>query len=103
MTNASRKFLMLVFAGTFAAAGVRGGTSDQKTVATATEEETPKNTKIGSSSLSGESSRAAIARSSNRNTGYRAIRFTAGSRVYTLREPWAKTRSFRSMVTRSGI
>src|SRR5260370_35622875 len=39
MTNASRRFLLLVFAGTFAAAGVRGGTSDQKTVATATEEQ----------------------------------------------------------------
>ena len=39
MTNVSRRFLVLVFAGTFAAAGVRGGTSDQKTVATATEEE----------------------------------------------------------------
>ena len=41
MTNASRKFLVLVCAGSFAAAGVRGGTSDQKTVATAAEEETP--------------------------------------------------------------
>src|SRR5258707_12131917 len=39
MTNASRRFLLLVFAGTFVAAGVRGGTSDQKTVATAAEEE----------------------------------------------------------------
>ena len=39
MKTASRKFLVLVFAGTFAAAGVRGGTSDQKTVATATEEQ----------------------------------------------------------------
>ena len=41
MTNASRRFLVLVCAGSFAAAGVRGGTSDQKTVATAAEEETP--------------------------------------------------------------
>ncbi len=41
MTNASRKFLVLVFAGVFAAAGVRGGTSDDKTVATAAEEEAP--------------------------------------------------------------
>src|SRR6476659_8473738 len=40
MTNPSRRFLVLVFAGTFAAAGVRGGTSDQKTVATASEVET---------------------------------------------------------------
>ena len=39
MKNASRRFLVLVFAGTFAAAGVHGGTSDQKTVATATEEQ----------------------------------------------------------------
>ena len=40
MTNASRRFLVLVFAGTFAAAGVRGGTSDGKAVtATATEEQ----------------------------------------------------------------
>ena len=39
MTNASRRFLVLVCAGSFAAAGVRGGTSDQKTVATATEEQ----------------------------------------------------------------
>ena len=39
MTNASRRFLVVVFAGTFAVSGVRGGTSDQKTVATATEEE----------------------------------------------------------------
>ena len=39
MKTASRRFLVLVFAGTFAAAGLRGGTSDQKTVATATEEE----------------------------------------------------------------
>jgi len=39
MTNAARRFLVLVFAGTLAAAAVRGGTSDQKTVATATEEE----------------------------------------------------------------
>ena len=39
MKTASRRFLVLVFAGTFAAAGVRGGTSDQKTVATATEEQ----------------------------------------------------------------
>ncbi|MGC1322647.1 MAG: hypothetical protein WA849_10725 [Candidatus Udaeobacter sp.] len=39
MTNTSRRFLVLVFAGTFAAAGVRGGTSDEKTVATAAEEE----------------------------------------------------------------
>ena len=43
------------------------------------------NTKIGSSSLSGESSRAAIARSSNSNTGYQAIRFTAASRICTLK------------------
>ncbi len=41
MTNASRRFLVLVFAGAFAAAGVRGGTSDDKTVATAAEEEAP--------------------------------------------------------------
>jgi hypothetical protein len=39
MKTASRRFLVLVFAGIFAAAGVRGGTSDQKTVATATEEQ----------------------------------------------------------------
>jgi hypothetical protein len=39
MKNISRRFLVLVFAGTFAAAGVHGGTSDQKTVATATEEQ----------------------------------------------------------------
>src|SRR5262249_61406312 len=39
MTNAARRFLVLVSAGTLAAAAVRGGTSDQKTVATATEEE----------------------------------------------------------------
>ena len=39
MKNATRRFLVLVFAGTFATAGVRGGTSDQKTVATATEEQ----------------------------------------------------------------
>jgi hypothetical protein len=40
MTNTSRRFLVLVFAGTFAAAGVRGGTSDGKAVtATATEEQ----------------------------------------------------------------
>ena len=37
--NASRRLLVLVFAGTLAAAGVRGGTSDQKNVATATEEQ----------------------------------------------------------------
>src|SRR5207244_1512314 len=40
MTNASRRFLVLVFAGTFAAAGVRAGTSDDKAItATATEEQ----------------------------------------------------------------
>ncbi|HTL78139.1 MAG TPA: hypothetical protein VL136_01935 [Candidatus Babeliales bacterium] len=39
MTKASRKFLVVVLAGTFAAAGVRAGTSDEKTVATATEEQ----------------------------------------------------------------
>src|SRR6201987_5277398 len=39
MKTASRRFLVLVFAGTFAAAGVRAGTSDEKTVATATEEQ----------------------------------------------------------------
>ena len=39
MRNISRRFLVLVFAGTFVAAGLRGGTSDQKTVATATEEQ----------------------------------------------------------------
>ena len=40
MKTASRRFLVLVFAGTFAAAGVRGGTSDGKAVtATATEEQ----------------------------------------------------------------
>ena len=39
MKNASRRFLVVVFAGTFAVAGVHGGTSDQKTVATATEEQ----------------------------------------------------------------
>ena len=39
MKTASRRFLVLVFAGTVAAAGVRGGTSDQKTVATAAEEQ----------------------------------------------------------------
>src|SRR5262245_34299094 len=39
MANASRRFLLLVFAGIFTAAAVRGGTSDQKTVATATEEQ----------------------------------------------------------------
>ena len=37
--NASRRLLVLVFAGTLAVAGVRGGTSDQKNVATATEEQ----------------------------------------------------------------
>jgi hypothetical protein len=39
MKTASRRFLVLVFAGTLAAVGARGGTSDQKTVATATEEQ----------------------------------------------------------------
>jgi hypothetical protein len=39
MKTASRRFLVLAFAGTLAATGVRGGTSDQKTVATATEEQ----------------------------------------------------------------
>jgi hypothetical protein len=40
MKTASRKFLALVFAGIFAAAGVRGGTSDGKALtATATEEQ----------------------------------------------------------------
>ena len=40
MKTASRRFLVLVFAGTFAAAGARGGTSDDKAVtATATEEQ----------------------------------------------------------------
>jgi hypothetical protein len=39
MKTASRRFLVLVFAGTLAAAGVRAGTSDQKTVATASEEQ----------------------------------------------------------------
>ena len=39
MTTASRRFLVLVFAGTFAAAGLRGGTERSKTVATATEEQ----------------------------------------------------------------
>jgi len=39
MKTASRRFLVLVFAGALAAAGVRAGTSDQKTVATATEEQ----------------------------------------------------------------
>jgi hypothetical protein len=40
MTNISRRFLVLVFAGTFAAAGVRAGTSDSKAItATATEEQ----------------------------------------------------------------
>jgi len=39
MKTASRRFLSLVFAGTLAAVGARGGTTDQKTVATATEEQ----------------------------------------------------------------
>jgi hypothetical protein len=39
MTNASLRFLVLFFAGAFAVVGLRGGTSDQKTVATATEEQ----------------------------------------------------------------
>src|SRR5882724_7319317 len=40
MMNASRRFLVLVFAGTFAASGVRAGTSDDKAItATATEEQ----------------------------------------------------------------
>ena len=40
MKTASRRFLVLVFAGTLAAAGARGGTSDDKAVtATATEEQ----------------------------------------------------------------
>jgi hypothetical protein len=40
MKTASRRFLVLVFAGTLAAAGVRGGTSDDKGLtATATEEQ----------------------------------------------------------------
>src|SRR5438045_9080255 len=40
MKTVSRRFLVLVFAGTFAAAGVRAGTSDGKAVtATATEEQ----------------------------------------------------------------
>ena len=39
MKTATRKFLTLVFAGVLAAAGARGGTSDQKTVATATEDQ----------------------------------------------------------------
>jgi hypothetical protein len=40
MTNASRRFLLLLFVGTFAAAGVRAGMSDDKAItATATEEQ----------------------------------------------------------------
>lgn len=39
MNTVSRRFLVLVFAGTLAAAGARGGTSDEQTVATATEEQ----------------------------------------------------------------
>ena len=40
MTNSSRRFLVLIFAGTFAAAGLRAGTYDGKALtATATEEQ----------------------------------------------------------------
>src|SRR5437667_10419794 len=40
MKNASRRFLVLVFAGTFAAAGIRAGTIGDKAItATATEEQ----------------------------------------------------------------
>ena len=94
MKTASRRFLVLVFAGTFAAAGVRAGTSDEKDRTLPPRKSNPRNTKIGSSSLSGESSRAAIARSSNRNTGFRAIRFTAAFRTCTWRELSAKTAQF---------
>ena len=102
MRNISRRFLVLVFAGTFVAAGLRGGTSDQKTVATATEEQ-PEEYKnwielaMGGVITSGER------RNSNRNTDCRAIKFTAASRICTSREPSTKTAYFRSMVTRSGI
>jgi hypothetical protein len=39
MTNAYRRLVVLVCAGSIAVAGLRGGTSDEKTVATATDEE----------------------------------------------------------------
>ena len=104
MKTASRRFLVLVFAGTFAAAGARGGTSDGKAVtATATEEQPEEYKNWIELGYWRESSRAAIARSSSRNTGYRAIRFTAASRICTSRELSTKTAYFRSMVTRSGI
>jgi hypothetical protein len=41
MKTASRRFLVLVFAGTFVAAGVRGGTNDGKAVTATTTEEQP--------------------------------------------------------------
>ena len=39
MMNASRKFLVLVFAGSFAVAGVRAGTDGKAVTATATEDQ----------------------------------------------------------------
>ena len=86
MKTASRRFLVLVFAGTFAAAGARGGNSDGKAVTATATEEQPEEYKnwielgIGGVITSGD--RAAI------RTGTpvcRAIKFTVASRICILR------------------
>ena len=53
MKTASRRFLVLVFAGTLAAAGARGGTSDGRSRTLRPRKSNPKNTKTGSSSAIG--------------------------------------------------
>ncbi len=103
MKTASRRFLVLVFAGTFAAAGVRAGTDGKALTATATEEQ-PEEYKnwielaIGGVITSGDRAQ------------FEQEHRLPGDQVYggiqdlhfegTVRQ---KRRCFRSMVTRSGI
>ena len=105
MTTASRRFLVLVFAGTFAAAGVRAGdTSDGKaTTATATEEQPEEYNNwielgIGGVITSGDRAQFEQEHRLPGDQPYGGIQD-----LHLRTELSAKTASSRSMVTRSGI
>ena len=101
MTNAFRRFMVLICAGTCAAAAVRAGeTTDGKAVTTT--EETPeyKNwIELGSGGVITSGDRAQF----EEHIGCQVVSLTAASRIYILRGLWARTACFRWTATLSGI
>ena len=101
MTNASRRFLVLVFAGMFAA-GVRGVTSDRQGSNCDHRRATRRIQQLDRARHRRRNHERRPGAVRARTPAARRSAFTAVSRICISKELSAKTRPFQSMVTRSG-